>query len=468
MENYQSEWNEQEEPAAKPEKPISPFADSPYESAYRPADDLKPVKQKKKCFAGKRIISTLLVAAIVLVSCGVTAACVSAFWSQKMQSVDNALENKLNVMQSKLEAMQGTGASSTTAGSESSLTLGQVYAQNVQAVVAISNQGQTTNIFGQVSQTASSGSGFIISADGYVVSNYHVVEGATKLSVITWDGQEYAAELIGYDASNDLAVLKIEGNEFPFVKLGSSDALVVGDQVAAIGNPLGELTSTLTAGYISAKNRSVSTSGSYMNMLQTDAAINSGNSGGPLFNMNGEVVGITTAKYTGTSNSGATIEGIGFAIPIDDVVGMIADLTEKGYVSGAYLGVMVRDMDTSVAQMYGLPIGVYVEEVTPGSCAQTAGIQAKDIIIDLAGHEIGSMAELTRVLRDLEPGEATTVTVYRGGSQVHLDITLDEKPQETQTQQQTQQQPETQTPAVTPDQDYFSNWFGSFFPGFGG
>ena len=470
MENYESQWNTPEEHAAKPEKPVSPFADSPYESAFTPAEEPKPVKEKKKCCAGKRVVSAVLTAAIVVVSCGITAACVSGYWSHKMQSTDNALENKLAVMQSKLDALQGGTGSSTSAGTEGALTLGQVYAQNVQAVVAISNQGQTTNIFGQVSKTASSGSGFIISADGYVVSNYHVVQGATKLSVITWDSQEYAAQLVGYDASNDLAVLKIEAENLPFVKLGSSDALVVGDQVAAIGNPLGELTSTLTVGYVSAKDRAVSTSGSYVNMLQTDAAINSGNSGGPLFNMNGEVVGITTAKYSGTSNSGASIEGIGFAIPIDDVMGMISDLTEKGYVSGAYLGVMVRDMDTTVAQMYGLPMGVYVEEVTPGTCAQTAGILAKDIIINLAGHEIGSMAQLTRVLRDLEPGQATTVTVYRGGAQIHLDITLDEKPHDTQTEQQQepQQQPEAQEPAITPDQGFFEDWFSSLIPGFGG
>ena len=467
MENYESQWNVPEEPVQKQAKPVSPFADSPYESAYAQQDQ-KPVKEKK-CCTGKRIWNTVLTAVIVLVACGITAACVSGYWSHKMQTSDNALENKLSVMQNKLDALQGGVGSSVSAGVDGALTLGEVYAMNVQSVVAISNEA-TTNIFGQVSKTASSGSGFIISADGYVVSNYHVVEGATKLTVITWDGQEYAAQLIGYDASNDLAVLKIEGQDLPFVKLGSSDALVVGDQVAAIGNPLGELTSTLTAGYISAKDRPVSTSGSYMNMLQTDAAINSGNSGGPLFNMKGEVVGITTAKYSGTSNSGATIEGIGFAIPIDDVVGMISDLTEKGYVSGAYLGVMVKDMDSSAAQMYGLPMGVYVDEVTPGTCAEKAGILAKDIIIDLGGNEIGSMSELTRVLRDMEPGQTTTITVYRGGSEVDLDITLDEKPRDTQTQKQEQQQeqPETQEPAVTPDQGFFEYWFGSMIPGFGG
>lgn len=457
MDNIYSEWNKEPNEETQPQKPVSPFADSPYVSAAPRQETVQPKKTRK---SGKAVISFALVLALVAVACGITAVCVSAYWDHKMEVYDDAVENKLDVLQDKLDAFQhSSGGTGSVAGQDGALTPGQVYALNVQAVVAISNQSLTTNIYGQVSQTASSGSGFIISDSGYVVSNYHVVEGATKLSVIMYDSKEYEAQLVGYDATNDLAVLKIEGEDFPYVKLGSSDALAVGDQVMAIGNPLGELTSTLTVGYISAKDRAVNTEGSYMNMLQTDAAINSGNSGGPLFNSNGEVVGITTAKYSGTSNSGATIEGIGFAIPIDDVAGMIEDLVERGYVSGAYLGVMVRDMDPTVAQTYGLPTGVYVEEVTQGSCADTAGVQAKDIIINLAGHDIGSMSELTRVLRDLEPGESTTITVYRSGSKVHLNITLDEKPRDAQ-----QEQTQTQQPTVAPDQDFFDDWFGSLFP----
>ena len=460
MENTYPEWDQ---PQQEQKKTVSPYVDSPYVTAAPQQEDSKPVKEKPKK-AGKRIVYIAVVLALLVLVSVITGACVSAHWNQKLQTFEQVVDNKLAVLQDKLDAAQGSaGSAGPVPGQEGAMTPGQIYAQNVQAVVAISNQALTTNIYGQVSQTASSGSGFIISENGYVVSNYHVVEGASKLSVITSDKKEYDAELIGYDATNDLAVLKIDAEGLPFVKLGSSDALSVGDQVMAIGNPLGELTSTLTVGYISAKDRAVNTVGNNMNMLQTDAAINSGNSGGPLFNSSGEVVGITTAKYSGTSASGATIEGIGFAIPIDDVAGMIEDLVEQGYVSGAYLGVMVRDMDATVSQAYGLPMGVYVEEVTPGSCAAAAGIQAKDIIINLGGHEIGSMSQLTRVLRDLEPGQTTTVTVFRGGSQVHLEITLDEKPRDAQTEQ-----PTPQKPTATPEQDVFDDWFGSLFPGFGG
>lgn len=445
----------------------SPFAASPYESPYTYHYAQAP-KEKKQRKPGKRWVAILITVALVVVGCGITALSVNAYWNNRFESFSNAMDSKLKVQQEQLDAAVssiGSGEISSQSGAE---LPGLVYAQNVQAVVAISNQSLTTNIYGQVSETASSGSGFIISKDGYVVSNYHVVAGATKLSVIMADSKSYDAELVGYDATNDLAVLKIDATELPCVKLGSSDALAVGDKVAAIGNPLGELTSTLTVGYVSAKDRMVNTDGTYLNMLQTDAAINSGNSGGPLFNMQGEVVGITTAKYSGTSGSGATIEGIGFAIPIDDVVGMIEDLVSKGYVSGAYMGVVVRDMDPEVADTYGFPAGVYVDSVEEGGAAEKAGIQAKDIIVNVGGHDVASMSELTRVLRKFEPGETVSVTVYRGGAKVHLEITLNDKPQQTQEQvvPETQEQPQEQT--QIPGFGGFDDWFGSFFPGFGG
>lgn len=449
--------NEQTQPKA-----ASPFADSPYESTYQPSPvQAAPAKKPKDRKTGKRLMCLLLVAALLAVGCGVTSVCVSLYWNGRMQTMNDAFDNKLAVMQEKLESVQSGGSAGAAGTQEGSVAPGQVYSQNVQAVVAISNQSLTTNIYGQVSETASSGSGFIISADGYVVSNYHVVAGATKLSVITSDSTSYEAELVGVDSTNDLAVLKIDGEDLPCVTLGSSDALKVGDMVMAIGNPLGELTSTLTVGYVSAKDRVVNTDGSYMNMLQTDAAINSGNSGGPLFNAAGEVVGITTAKYSGTSTSGATIEGIGFAIPIDDVIGIVEDLVEHGYITGAYLGVMVRDVDAAVAQTYGLPTGAYVEEVTKGTCAERAGIQAKDIIVNIGGYDVSSLSELSRVLRRFEAGQTTTITVYRGGGQVHLEITLDEKPRSTGTENA---EP-TQEPTVSGSMD---DWFGNMFPGFGG
>lgn len=401
--------------------------------------DIPQPEVKKQRNVGKAIGAVFLAIALVLGSCLATGFCMNLIWEKKIQRFYTGMNNTLSEFREEMDGKQSVSAAlpdseAVTGG----LTPAQVYAMNVNAVVAISNQGLTTNIFGQTSETASSGSGFIISADGYIVSNYHVVSGANTLVVITADGKEYDAKLVGYDESNDLSVLKIEAEGLTFAKLGSSDAMVEGEKVAAIGNPLGELTSTLTVGYISAKGRRVNTDGTSMEMLQTDAAINSGNSGGPLFNTKGEVIGITTAKYSGTSNSGATIEGIGFAVPIDDIKGMIEDLKEFGYIKSGYLGVMVQDVAVATAQQYGLPLGALVVEVTPGGCAEKAGLQAKDIITDLGGTKVESMSDLTRALGKYNGGEEVIITVYRSGQALHLPVTLDSKPQ---TQQQSQTQP---------------------------
>lgn len=433
----------------------SPYADSPYECAYiepqvqTPASP-EPPKPAKKGHSLKR----MGVALLLVVCCIVTAVAVSNVWQDRMDRMEAAMSEKFAA----LEQLYSESKSQNTGSalpSQGPMTPGEVYAQNVQAVVAVSAMYETAGGYGE-----STGSGFIISADGYVVTNYHVIEGATQVAVTLHSGQTLEAEVVGYESTNDVALLKVEGEELPFVTLGSSDALAVGDMVAAIGNPLGELTSTLTVGYISAKDRIVSTDGSVINMLQTDAAINAGNSGGPLFNMNGEVVGITTAKYSGSTESGATIEGLGFAIPMDDIEGIISDLKEFGYVTGAYLGVSVRDVDDS-AQSYGLPAGAYVVEVTKDSAAEKAGVRAGDIIVDLGGYKVDSLTTLTRVLRRFDPGQTVSITVYRGGQQVYLTITLDEKP--------VQQEAASTGSSQTPDMDDFSDWFGSFFsPFFGG
>lgn len=418
-------------------KKRSPYADSdyvtPFDTAGMPDYGRTPVQPEpshKKRRGGKIFLSVVLIIALVVSCCGATAVLVNEYWEEQLDLSNQVMNNKLSVLQEQLDAMNsGSIGGSPEASDDGLLTPGQVYGQNVAAVVAITSQGTTTNIYGQVSETASSGSGFLISQDGYVVTNYHVVQGANSLSVLTYDGDEYQAKLVGYDATNDICVLKIEAEAMPFVCLGSSDALAVGDRVAAIGNPLGELTSTLTVGYISAKDRMITTEGTAINMLQTDAAINSGNSGGPLFNMKGQVVGITTAKYSGTSTSGAVIEGIGFAIPMDDVAGMIRDLQEYGYITGAYLGVSVMNVAES-AQVYGLPAGASVREVVPGYAAHRAGLQVQDIIVNLGGYDVESMSDLSRALRRFEAGDTTTITVYRFGREVNLSITLDEKPRE--------------------------------------
>ena len=429
-----------------------PAAAAPVEAAPDAPQEPKKKKEKKS----RKGLYIILAAALVVVGCVTTGLVCSSVWLDRMDAQAQNFNNRLDVLQKQVDALYHTGGNAGAAVSQDGfLTPGQVYAANMKAVVAVTSTVQEAGFFGY-NEYESFGSGFLISEDGYVVSNYHVVEGAKSFNVITYDDQSYPAQLIGYDATNDIALLKIEGEALPCVTIGSSDALVVGDQVAAVGNPLGELTSTLTVGYISAKDRIITTDGTAINMLQTDAAINSGNSGGHLFNMKGEVVGITTAKYSGTSSSGASIEGIGFAIPIDDVYGMLEDLQNHGYITGAYLGVMVRDVDDN-GKSYGLPAGVYIEGVEQNSAAEKAGIKQGDIITELGGYKVTCMTDLSRALRKFRPGDTTTVTVYRNGQQVYLNVTLDEKPREEQAAD-----PSQEGTVMMPGDEGFEDWYEDF------
>lgn len=435
----------------------SPYEDSPYVNNYIPQN--APIEQpKKKIKRGKgwkRALCAILAIVLVVGSCAATAAMVNKYWETRMDNMEDAFEEKIEDLQRKINlppVIPGGTVSAVTEG----LTPSQVYAMNVQSVVMIYNK-ISTNAYGQTSTATSTGSGFVLSEDGYIVTNYHVVEGNGSISIAMWDGSQYKAALVGYDSANDVALLKVEASNLKAVTLGRSDDLIVGDQVVAIGNPLGELTSTLTVGYISAKERDVTTDSFAINMLQTDAAINSGNSGGPLFNMKGEVIGITTAKYSGNSSSGASIEGVGFAIPIDDVSGMLSDLATYGYVTGAYLGVSVSDMDASAASYYGMPMGAYVQEAVEGYAAAKAGVQVKDIIVALGEYEVENVNDLTRALRKFSAGETTTITVFRGGREMELSITLDEKPQNTSAG--------TETPETMPEEmpeGNFEEWFDFF------
>ena len=450
----QTPWEPQ--PVYKPRKKTSPYEDSPYmtyQQAYAPKEPKEP---KKKRSVWKPLLSVFLAACLVVGTCAITADVVNSKWEDKLGELEKQFETQITNLEKKVAE---TGSVVLTPGTngEGLYTPSQVYAANVQSVVMISSRVNDR----QNGVMVSTGSGFIITQDGYVVTNHHVVEGNGLITVITTDGTEHPATLIGSDDANDVALLKVDATDLRPVKLGSSDELIVGDQVAAIGNPLGELTSTLTVGYISAKERDVTTDGFAINMLQTDAAINSGNSGGPLFNMRGEVIGITTAKYSGTSSSGASIEGVGFAILIDDVVGLLTDLATYGYVTGGYLGVMVSDMNAEAASYYGMPVGAYVEEVTPGYAAQKAGLRAKDIIVELGGHQVKNVNGLTRALRHFKAGDEVTIVVYRGGQELTLTAVLDEKPVEQPTASVPETTPESGSSGNNPDQ-----WWYDFLPPF--
>lgn len=306
------------------------------------------------------------------------------------------------------------------------MTAAEVYAKNVNSTVGIQTSITSTNLWGQQTTSAASGSGFILTADGYIVTNYHVIQNANSVTVSTYGGASYNAKIVGYDEGNDLAVLKIEATGLSPVVLGSSEKLNVGDTVLAIGNPLGELTFSLTTGVVSALNREVTFSGgTVMDLLQTDCAINSGNSGGALFNLYGEVVGITNAKYSGSSSTGASIDNIAFAIPIDSVRAIVESIIEKGYYAKPVIGVSVTDVDENSRQL-GIPAGAWVKEVTAGGAAEAAGIQANDVITAINGVEITGVSDLKRVMAKASAGDELSLVVWRKNQSLTLTVVVRE------------------------------------------
>ena len=348
------------------------------------------------------------------------------------------------------------------------MSCSQVYASNVGSTVGITTELVTTNFWGQTVKGAAAGSGFVVSRDGYILTNYHVIKGASSIQVAFVDGTTYDATLVGGEEPNDIAVLKIEAQGLTPVVLGDSDNLVVGEQVCAIGNPLGELTFTFTSGYVSAKDRSITMeSGEIMNMLQTDTAINSGNSGGPLFNMYGQVIGITTAKYSSSSSSSASVEGIGFAIPINDVKDMVKDIIEKGYVTGKpNVGILMNDVSAE-AQRYGIPAGAYVEAVLEGSCGEKAGLKAGDIITAVGDSAVTTSNQLSSAVKNYKAGDTVSFTIYRDQQLQTLEVVLDESNEERgqamdQLQQSFQESRQQQQQVQQPQQGY--SWpFGGMF-----
>ena len=273
------------------------------------------------------------------------------------------------------------------------------------------------------------GSGFIVSQDGQIVTNHHVVEGAQSMQVTMADGRIFDAEILGSDPATDIALLSIKAEvELPFVSFGASDTMRVGDEVVAVGNPFG-LSSTVTSGIISAKSRDIN-SGPYDDFIQTDAAINRGNSGGPLFNNDGDVIGVNTAII---SPGGGSV-GIGFAVPSDVVREVVAELAEDGAVTRGWLGVQIRPMSDEVAQVLGFEKskGAVVEAVSKDSPAANAGLEKGDIILNFGDTQIEALRDLTRAVAAKDPNDQATVTILRRGKELTLDVTIGTlTPQET-------------------------------------
>ena len=353
-----------------------------------------------------------------------------------------------------------------TVDGQTEMSDAEIYAANVNSVVSINVTGTSGyNFFGQPVQSASSGSGFVLTSDGYIVTNYHVVKDAQTVKVTMYNGDEYDAQYVGGDEDYDIAVIKIEATGLPAVTLGNSEELNVGDHVLAIGNPLGDLTFSMSGGMVSSVNRTINVDGTPFNMIQTDASINPGNSGGPLLNSYGEVVGIVSAKYSSYGTSGESVEGLGFAIPINDVISMIQDIMTNGYVSNkAYLGATVGTLTAQMAQQYRYDIseGAFVYSVEDGSPAAQAGLQLGDVITAIDGTEIASMDDLMAAKKGYAAGDTSELTVYRQGETITLSLTWGATPadQQTASQEQAEQDTTQNGGGYTNPYDIFEYFFG--------
>ena len=420
----------------------------------------------KKKHRGARIAALLLACAVVGAGTGVGGA--ALYQSMTRPETDTVI----------YESERPTVDVDTVVNSNSGqpMTPEQLYAANLPSCVGIT-VNTTVNIFGQTTTSAASGSGFVLTQDGYIVTNFHVIEEAVNdpsvdIQVSFANGDRYTAKLVGGEQENDVAVLKIDATGLQPVSLGDSDQLVVGESVYAIGNPLGELTFTFTDGMVSALDRLITTTGTdpdtqqkvaiTLNVLQTNCAINPGNSGGPLFDSYGNVVGIVSAKYT-ESTSGVSAEGLGFALPINDVKEILSDLIEHGYVTGKpYLGIQVKEVNEQ-AQLYGIPAGASVSYVAEGSCAQKAGLQVNDIITAIDDTAVDSPSALTAALStDYKAGDTAVLTVIRNQQELQLTVTLDEKNAETEAANPLQQQNQ-QSQQGSGGNNYYQWPFGSFF-----
>ena len=318
----------------------------------------------------------------------------------------------------KLNIVSSQESSDTTfSDEEDALSLQDIYSTVIDSVVSISSM---------TSSGTSSGTGIIMSPDGYVITNHHVITGALVISVLTNDNQEYEAALVGSDEMSDLAVLKIDARGLQTAEFGDSSKLRVGDSVVAIGDPLGvQLRGTMTNGIISAINRDLTVGDRTMTLIQTNAALNNGNSGGPLINCYGQVIGINTVKMSSYYTATASVEGLGFAIPISVAKPIIDELIENGYVAGRpAIGISGDSLPSYYRTYYRLPDGVYVTSVNEGSDAKAKGIREGDIVTAINGEKICSIDELNTVKNQYAAGDEVTLTIYRSGAYYEVTVTL--------------------------------------------
>ena len=395
-------------------------AGSIVEPAADPAVTNTPAQPKKHHRGVGRVVALLLSCAVISAACGFGGAILAQ---------NGSSTGKTTVQQSNRTA---TTVNVKKVDGQTLMSPAEVYASTVNSVVSINCSAVSTNIFGQQTESASSGSGFIYTADGYIVTNQHVIANASSINVTLYNGDTYPATLVGSDSDYDVAVLKIDAKDLPAVTLGNSTDVNVGDNVMAIGNPLGELTFSMSSGIVSCVNRAINVEGTPFNMIQVDASINPGNSGGPLMNLYGEVVGIVSAKYS--SYADTTVEGLGFAIPINDVQSIISDIMENGSVTDkAYMAITAGTMTQQMAAQYKINAteGVFVYSVEDGGAGDKAGLKLGDVITKLNDTQITSMEDLSAAKKGFKAGDTVTLTVLRDGQEITTQLTFDAQPQTT-------------------------------------
>ena len=367
-------------------------------------------KEREKKYVTRGVLVTFMI--VTMVVSAILGAVAGVLFSrtgtgQIKQRVDSEL--------SQLNLSDATG---------SEMTVAEIVQKNEDSVVEIVVEGTAQGLWGQLQLVQGAGSGVIVSKDGYIATNYHVIQGANKVEVTLHNGDTYPAQIIGSDAANDIAVIKIDAKDLVPVTVGDSSTVNVGDLAVAIGNPLGQLGGTATTGIISALDRTLTIEGTTLTLIQTDAAINGGNSGGGLFNSKGELIGIVESKA-----SAVGVEGLAFALPINSVSEIINDFIENGGSGQASkatpaVGVVISEVSEENARYYGLSsAGVYIAQVT-GENAQKAGFQEKDRIVSIDGKEISSSNEFISIVRKHKVGDTVTIVVDRNGQQIEIKTEL--------------------------------------------
>jgi len=390
--------------------------------AHEAVSDSAPSEPKHRTKRAGRVFRTLC---LIIVCALVSAAATYGVMEYRIRAGYHTTVNQV-VLGGTNPIPQGARISAPTSAFGTGMAAEDIYDMALTQVVGIKTEVPTIGFFGTFGTNTAAGSGFIISADGYILTNFHVVEPALQhnlpISVTMSSGDEFVAEVVGYEQANDVALLKIEATGLNPAVLGNSDNIRVGQKVYAIGNPFGTLVYTMTDGIVSARDRDVTVEGRVINTFQFSAAVNRGNSGGPIYDANGEVIGIVTAKLVRSD-----IEGIGFAIPINDAIEIASGLIEHGYITGRPLiGISGQSVTSTQADYYELVVGAFVRVINPDSAAENAGLEVGDIIVELGDTAVTCMETLRLAMRRYRADETTSISVWRGGDVMEFSITFDE------------------------------------------